>query len=340
MNPGFMAENEGRSYPFQSTGIAYTLTRSDSAVIPLPTETIVELIVTIGTSAQFNPATHRVFLSSITRNLDGSFLFVIGNNAPGAATVVLQFTRNANDPEFQVSRGTAIDTETGHTPTGGSECVFPLVMDGFLITGLLGPLEVLLAPGQSATGSGIYLEPSLIRPDKGAVNGISVANTARIMALETTCDADGNPIFIDPTSPLPAIYVKCLRGDVLFLEGYNIQIVEDVKTNTLTVNARLGAGFGQPPAEIPIVSNEEPPPGSPYLSGGPACDDTLLSVNGVSGPELTLQAGPGVTIEPHPFLTHRLIVSFDMTGLAVCTPLPQSSITEVSEILSSLADCE
>jgi hypothetical protein len=352
MNNNFLGDNEHRVYPFIDLGIPYMLTRSsDASTFALPDQTIVDLLVTLPEVSKYDPTirnlsntilpAQRTGLSSISRSGD-VFTFTVGSLAPGVTAWVLKFTHKLTDSEFMTSRAKAIDPATGNQPVASPpDCNsgwFP--MNGYLVTGDLAPLAALLADGDTATADEtIPLEEVLVQLDRGVVNSITLVNAPRIMALTNDCSGSGDD-WSDPTKHENVLYTSCMTGNMVFVEGYNTKITQNDATQTITFSGRVGAGLGQPTEEVPIEQNEAPPPGSPYLSGGKPCKDAYQSINGIQGPNIRLEGGPGVTIEPHPFLTHRLVVSFNLAGSGVCNPVSFSSLgSETSEVLSSLKSC-
>ncbi len=88
------------------------------------------------------------------------------------------------------------------------------------------------------------------------------------------------------------------------------------KPNGIILLAGVGLGEGEPCYEVQLFPTEIPPDGSILLEGGPSCDQTLRSFNGVGGSLFNLIAGNGVTITSVSE-DNRLIIDVNLSGLAV-----------------------
>jgi hypothetical protein len=51
-------------------------------------------------------------------------------------------------------------------------------------------------------------------------------------------------------------------------------------------------------SELPLYAGQTPAEGEVFLSGGPACDDLITSINGIGGPNVNIAADAGIQIVP------------------------------------------
>ena len=106
----------------------------------------------------------------------------------------------------------------------------------------------------------------------------------------------------------------------MFQPGYNADIKQNIRDGSITFAAKVGAGEGQPCEEIPLFETEVPLAGiSGLLSGGPACGETIQTINGVSKSNFTIQGSNGVQIESVPE-ENKLIIDINLAGVAVVVP--------------------
>jgi hypothetical protein len=140
------------------------------------------------------------------------------------------------------------------------------------------------------------IEPCRIQNKaRSYLRSITVGNFDRVRVPPCGSEAEPEPRAIVITAP-------CLSGPIFFQEGYNCQITQIDRTNTLTFSARKDAGAKKDAAycanngEIPLHVNEEKPANSKFYSGGPACDELIYTINGVGGRNVSLIPGTGITI--------------------------------------------
>jgi hypothetical protein len=138
------------------------------------------------------------------------------------------------------------------------------------------------------------------------------------------------------SQPLPDIFVRdtCITGPIWFKEGYNCRIRQDSGRNTITIGAGIGLGEGEPCEEVPLTAEEAPPGDSPFLTGGPGCNQVVQSLNGVGGADLVITAGAGYRIQADPGAPHKLVVERALGDFALCADLPEPS-SSVSASASS-----
>lgn len=283
--------------------------QSDQAVIPLPQSAIVGFMSLVGLDSIWKPGAV-IVLAAIAR-AGTTFTFTFhAQGAAGLAGRALSFSRDLADAEFAAE---AADVGRGPTP-----CDDDLLWQGTLVTGTLGDLAAVLPAGDSlkAAANPPVIEPCLVQDLSGTyLRSVSLANAPRTLA--------GPPAGCGQAPTASSDYIvaaRCLRGTLLFQEGYNCAIRQNSRDNSLTFSGRQGAGAGAPCEEVPLSPAEVPPGGTILLSGGPACDQVITSINGLSAAMIRLEAGTGVTITEDPANPHTLVVDFNMSGLAYCPP--------------------
>ena len=109
-----------------------------------------------------------------------------------------------------------------------------------------------------------------------------------------------------------------MQGLVQFTAGFNCELSQVDVSRTLLIAPLSGANANTDVAseicanygELPLFVGETTAAGSKFLSGGPACDELITSINGVVGPNVNINGGEGITITSNP-AGHviRLIVS-------------------------------
>lgn len=284
-----------------------------------PLDTLVDFGCLVGVGSGYDDARHSVYLHEI-RRAGPTFTFAFRSDAPGLRAYTLAFARDLDDPEYATDWAEAVrdDDEPDRCPAEAP------IWEGFLVTG---PLEGLagLLPGDGAltATTGAQVEPCLVQNlEDGHVRAIHLANQDRTRATPPAgCPGADDPTEppADPAAPPAAVVqARCLVGDLRFKEGFNLSIRQSTRDGSLTFGARVGAGAGEPCAEVPLAPDEAPPPGSTLLGGGPACAETVTGLNGLSARVIRLEPGHGVTIAPARDDPHTLIVDFDMHDLTAC----------------------
>lgn len=291
---GFYNDNEYRAYPF--------IYKKDTPSPALPDACIVDCGIIMGLDSQYAETTHTVWLSSIHRAI-AHFEFKLMTDAPGVANKPLIFTR-APDAREWLTEHIASD------PADDKDCATEPAWEGFLVTGILDELTANMTVGETRVFSSTdyVLEPARVQNlVKSYLRSISLGNYSRVVAYAPPeCGGPENP---------PARYVvvnkTCMNGDLKFKEGYNCQIFQVDRNNEIIVTAALGAGAGDSTLcdEIKLFEEEVPPEGSPFLSGGPACDEIMFTVNGVNyDGSLQIIGGNGVLIKKDPNNEHGIII--------------------------------
>lgn len=346
-SPNFYNENRNRAFPFVAKSVG--IRTPESGVITmrqLPDDWIVDAGFTIGPMTgfgyRFENGEHvpepedRVFLSRVYRVGDLVF-FQFGGTTGDLVSKPLLFCRNINSPiysaeyveiDYQDSSISASYSDSDQGPAPDADCA-PFAWAGYLVTGDLSKVPDYLADGEMITrgeADEAIVEPALIHNMfRAYLHHVNLANGDRTRASAPEgCD--------DPVWPFDPgvlfVQATCLAGNIHWKEGYNCVISQNDAENSLTIGARVGAGEGEPCAEVPLFVDEGPPAGSSngLLSGGPLCNETLRSINGIGGPLLTFLAGTGASIFADPE-RHKVTVDINMLGLSVCF----SAFSEISE---------
>jgi hypothetical protein len=201
--------------------------------------------------------------------------------------------------------------------------------------GDLGPLLAVLSVNATILGgTSVPVEPCVVTNWRGQfVRSLNLANLERITVATAeppttyviraeglTGDPDvvrefyavaGGVATTRPTSP---------GGIVLVAPGYNMTPREDDAAGAITLDAAIGGGLGEPCAEIPLHDPpESPPPGSPFLSGGLGCAALITTINGRTGPMVSIRGRNGVSVARDPDDPHGLIVAVDASTDSGCT---------------------
>lgn len=291
--PGFYNDNEYRAYPF-----IFSVDMFDADQNKLiPDSAIVDAGVVLGLDSEFDAQNHDVWLHEI-RRAENTFEFEFQTDAPGAANLPLVFTRAADADEWQTEY-----VESAPYIKDGNSCAEEPAWTGFLVTGPLTDLNAAMplaaSPAAITLPDKVYvLEPGRLQSlVKHYLRSISLGNLSR-PAARLACD----PVTEEAPRKI-VVNSRCIDGDIRFKEGYNCQITQREASNELSITAALETGTpvtdGELCAnngEIPFYTGEQPPEGSQFLSGGPACNELISSVNGVAGPDVTIVGGSGVNV--------------------------------------------
>jgi hypothetical protein len=324
--PGFLNDNEARAYPFIPDGGG--LSRGGE-VVALPYTTIVDFGCIVGLDSGFDDLQHAVTLDAVAR-VGNVFTFDFVSDAPGLIGSILRFTRTLADPEY------AVEEAENDASSGDLSCTAistdPL-WEGFLVTGILDDLAALLPSGDRlvAIGYGPTIEPALIQNlSRGYVRTMNLANEDRTRVDEAvSCSSLSSASLGDPVPPSrryrTIINAECLHGPLALRQGYNCVITQNARDNSITISASVAAGAGQPCEEVKLAPRERPPAGSRFLTGGPACNEVITGLNGLSGGLLELVPLRGVRITPSTTRPNTLVVDFDLRDLAACVSLDLSN---------------
>jgi len=300
--PGFYNDNEYRAYPF-----IFKVGQADL----LPNSAVVDCGIIMGLDSEFDASTHSVWLTEV-RRVGDTFEFELQTDAPGAAEYPLVFTRDVDAEEWQSEH-----VESEPYVKDVNSCAIEPAWSGFLVTGpLTDLLAAMPAPATAPLTQNFVLEPGRIQSlVKSYLRAITVGNMARPEA-RSACDP-ANTV----TRPV-IINSRCVTGNIRFKEGYNAIIQQRDALNEINISA--GQNFGERPdgklcaagSEVPFYEDEQPPEGSQFFSGGPACDELVSSINGVQGPDITIAGGTGVDITIDPDTPNTLKISLSNVNIA------------------------
>jgi hypothetical protein len=293
--PGFYNDNEYRAYPFMFA--------DDYATYTLPDSAIVDAGIIMGLMSGFEAAEHKVWLAQVTRSGD-TFVFVFQTDAPGADTEPLVFTRELSAEDWQNEYSANENWE------------------GFLVTGPLTALAELLAPGDTLSfpSAARILEPARIQSlVRTYLRSISVGNYSRItVKQDEECAESYAP---PPAERTVVVNAENLQGPLELKEGYNCRILQTDYDRRLQVGAQRGAG--KPPdgelcangSQLPLYVGEPLADDSKFFSGGPACDEVILTINGVGGSNVNIITGAGLKLTTYPQM-HTITVEVNDNNLA------------------------
>lgn len=298
---GWYNANEYRAFPF-----IYT-----TEELLVSNRVMVDFGCSFGPSSPLNDEeSPAVWLYQIRRTCS-VYEFDFRTNVGEAARYALVFVRDANDPEYTHSfaEATLVDSETS-----AYDCPDSFVWEGFLVTGMLSDLN--LADGGTIVFDDFAqtVEPSLLHSTT-FVDSISLANYDRTRAYSDCVTND-----LDPER-LPIVNTMCMVGNLKMKEGYNCAIRQDDTNNTITISGAVGGGNDGPScSEVALHDDEiqDPALSGRYLSGGPACDEIITSINGVTGQNIRLIPGNGVQIEQDPDNPNGLLVTVDLNRFTSC----------------------
>ena len=304
--PGFYNDNEYRAYPFIYNSAADTI----------PTNVIVDAGFIMGLDAYYDEKTDYIWLERVQRicvtgRTDFKFVF----RATGVSQPII-FGRAA--PNVGTPPTIEWATEYAESVDDAASCGTDPIWSGFMVTGRLTELAANMVEqfGAPNTDSGAVthelvfannayrVEPGRVQNlRKAYLRSVSVGNYRRVTV--PVCDNSGVSVLPNKTV---IVNKECMSGDLLFREGYNCQIIQKTRNNSINIGAVKGGGTAEDSAlcensgEIPFTPNEEKPlevaaaNGKPevrskFLSGGPACKDLIFTINGIGGSNVNLIGG-------------------------------------------------
>ena len=303
--PGFYNDNEYRAYPF----VYQPRTQTEPT---LAESSIVDAGFIMGLDADFDEAADAIWLASISRT-ESTVTFTFNTDAVGASTVPLIFTRNTAAEEWL--------TEYAQTDPANLPCAEEPIWEGFLVTGVLTQLANQLSDGQTITftKNEYRVEPGRIQNlAKSYLRSITLGNYERTAVPEcNTNRSDVRPIILN---------AACIKGDVKLKEGYQCQITQNTRTNTIDISAGVTAGaekddaFCENGSELPLFPGETIPENSKFYSSSPACDELIFTINGIGGKNISLLGGNGITITTTD--ANQLKLTFNANTQNACPPPP------------------
>lgn len=289
---GFYNDNEYREYPFVFKQI-YT----DSE---LPTATIVDCGFIMGLDSGFDELQHVVYLAAI-RKTQTTLQFEFRTTAPRSANFPIVFERAFDSDDW------ADEYADSAVATTGVFCATEPAWSGFMVSGRISELAADMTVGESRgyggdAGPQRIVEPARIQSlVRSYLRSIGVANYARTVMKD--CEApgfSGNRQII--------VNASCIKGHVRLQPGFNCRIRQNDPGRELQISAEKGintAGpgsqeFCQNGSEIKLYPLEGPAPGSQFLSGGPACNEVITSINGLQAADVKIVGGSGIQVVADP----------------------------------------
>lgn len=327
---GFYFDNMFRAYPFvdSQTGMS------------LPEDVIVDFSCCIYSDVGYVEGQNKVWLYSVER-IGSNFIFTFASDAVGLSGKYLTFVKNLNDKElsYAFSETLGFYSTSSSVSLASSEsaaynpdsCPEKIIWEGFIVVGNLANLANVLSPGDSMYdyNGDTAVEPALvINAQDSNVRTINIANK-----IQTTVKApEGCPDSNRPDSGEIYVYQTCLTGDIKFAHGYSCNVDISSRNNEITFTATVdesieGQFCGNEPASIRYASNlipgikvgtgHEPVAGWRAYSGGPLCDETLKTINGIGGKRLWIVGGQGINLTTDQE-TYTISVEATLSGLAIC----------------------
>jgi hypothetical protein len=187
-----------------------------------------------------------------------------------------------------------------------------------LVTGFFDDLLALINPGENLIGNtNLVVEPGTWQLLGGTyARSVTAVNYDRLRASP--------PGTIAPDYAPDVLISGSLPGslqtpyDLKLHSGYNIEIRQDNTEKMFVLSAGIGLGAGRACQEVKLTPNEVPPAGSIYLSGGPACNELITSINGQTGKTIQLIGRGGTKITATG--PHELTISFELQEATNCPP--------------------
>lgn len=335
-NPAWYNDNQFRDYPFltrveplaETTGFSSSASTAGQ-ISELGSAVVVDFGAIMEIDANYTEEEgHTVYLHSISRAGD-TFYLRFRTTAPDASNHEVVFAREATDAEFRIEWEDA-STIAGETAEPLA-CPLQPKWKAFLVTGDLTWLVDVLNDGDTIVYyAGLWqIEQARIQSLMDSyLRAVTLANKPRVV----TEPPDGCSYSSEGSIAVDAaiINARCLTGNLRWKEGYNCTIRQDNNNNAIIIGAGVGVGEGEPCDEIPIYEGEAPQNGSPFLSGGPGCSEIIKSINGVTGKDINLVAGPGFRVRAATNVTNRLVIDKALDDFALCLEDPTGSESSLS----------
>lgn len=320
--PAWYNDNQFRDFPFitrvepLAKTAGFDSQSSGQPILHLPHSAIVDFCAIMEIDAEYDERDgHIVYLHSVSRFGD-VFTFKFRTNAEDAANHEVIVYRELTDPEFLITRNdasTILPEEVGQFA-----CPEQPRWTATVVTGSMREMAALLEDGETLYADvGLWqIEPARVQSlKKSYLRAVNLANAARLRATPVDgCSLSSS--YGDNAPAIPAAY--CMNGDLRFKEGFNCTIRQDNNNNAIIIGAGAGVGEGQPCDEVPLYEGEAPPDDGKFLSGGPACDEVIKSINGVTGDDVTILAGRGFRIQADSDVPNKLIIDRALDDFALC----------------------
>jgi hypothetical protein len=322
MRAGLYSANRFRAYPFLFGDAGRTMGgASPVAVEELQDGVVLDAGFTlIGTAAADSPT---LWLDEVVlvAGSPGTAIFTFMTDAEGLTATPLVFALPLTD---DVQRVAAWSDDAASEPASEPACYVPVWGGWLVVSDLLTQFG-----GSSRTLSrtnGGRVEPATVHQISGGiVTGLSVGNVDRTRSSPPTgCD---DYVWSFDTG---LIYVvdRCLVGTIRVADGYNVVAAQIA--DRLVFSAVVGAGLGTPCAPVPLFAGETPPEGSTLFEGGVRCNETIRRINGVSGPNLVIETGPGFVLVPNQ-AGNEILIDVNLAQLTRCDPSSEPASQPASE---------
>jgi len=265
--PGWLNDNAARDFPLQA-GATFT---QGGVPVAWPRAAIVDFGCLLGSllgAASDTPV--RLLAASL---VDGQIQLEFNSQESPAPLV---FVLDPVAAEYSTVFAETFDAACGS-----------LSLSGYVTVGDLAVLAGLLVGGAIAADAAV--EPYCVRSAAfNCVNSINLASLPRTHVTPSAgCETSESS---SSSEDVPIVTARCLQGDIRAIEGFNTAIRQSQIERSLTISAAVGAGSGEPCAEVPIAAAEMSSEG--LLTGGPSCGDLITSISGVGGPRIAIQQQP------------------------------------------------
>jgi len=316
---GFYNENLFRDYPFTSRvsplNESEFVNSSSYSLLDLPQDCIVEFGAIARPVTDFVTGTDTVYLNSIRRV---------------AAVLYFEFLISSTLQPYPITF--AVDSSTAALfETVWEDSNLPIVEDGspylcdeapvwsaFIVVGDLTALLQQVADGETLLfpeSLWVLLPTRTINLCNTYVRSILIANTRRTV-ISTTDECSASSATPDPDQV--RLVGECMVGEIKLHEGFNCSLRYDVRENGIVIMASPGAGRGEPCEEVEAYPEEARPENSRYFGGGPACNEVVRSINGVSVANLIIRGGSGFTVTAATDNANTLVIRRDLDAFATC----------------------
>lgn len=320
--PAWYNDNQFRDFPFitrvepLAKTAGFDSESSGQPILHLPHSAIVDFCAIMEIDAEYDERDgHIVYLHSVSRFGD-VFTFKFRTTAEEAVNHEIVVSRELTDPEFMITRNDASTVLSEEIER--FSCSEQPRWTATVVTGSMREMGTLLNDGDTLYADpGLWqIEPARVQSlKKSYLRAVTLANAARLHAAPVEgCSLSSS--YADKGPAIPAAY--CMNGNLKFKEGFNCTIRQNNNNNAIIIGAGVGVGEGAPCEEIPLYEDELPPDDGKFLSGGPACNEVIKSINGVTGDNVTILAGRGFRIQTDSVTPNKLIIDRALDDFALC----------------------
>lgn len=307
--------NDYRDYPLAQDG-DFSLSTGGK----LPRLGIADAGFVMGVASEFDhsdPA-HDLYLHRVVRGFT-SLTLIFRSDAPSFVGWEFQFPFADDDPRGRTVYADAVEVATAITDVCRGT--------GFLVIGTLDELLMLIIDTHVLTAKP-RVEQALVQSLADSLaKSVNIANDMRPCPPSCFPESPSSPSSVSSPSPaslpagaalIPVAVAEAtgLDGDVEFKPGWNSTIKLIQTDNAVEFGAGVGAGEGEPCADIRIEED-----GLQLDESCEPCAGFIYSINGRGREQthLLLAAGEGINIVPDPADPHGLIVAVDPEQLCADT---------------------